>query len=110
MKTTVTVSDFRDAFRTYGREDAFSYKGLGALFEYLEELEKDLRGEMELDVVSICCDYAEYSSALEAAQELISNYEPDGDDEEEIEEQALAALQEETTVIEFEGGEVVQSF
>tara|TARA_Y100001963_G_scaffold34694_1_gene48335 strand:+ start:10656 stop:10967 length:312 start_codon:yes stop_codon:yes gene_type:complete len=66
MKETVTVYRFRDAFRqsdTY--KNNFSYEGLHALFEHFEELEDDIGEEMELDVVAICCDYAEYDNLKE---------------------------------------------
>lgn len=59
MKTTVNISQFRDAFRQCGRQDQFSYEGLGLLFDYFEELDPD----MELDVIAICCDYSEDSPA-----------------------------------------------
>ena len=56
MKTTIdTVSQFRDAFHRAGRAEQFSYEALGLLFDYFEELDPDY----ELDVVAICCDYAE---------------------------------------------------
>ena len=57
MKQTIGLCQFRDAFRTMGRSDQFSYEALGLLFDYLEELDPD----MELDVVDICCNYAESS-------------------------------------------------
>ena len=64
MKETVTVYRFRDAFKqsdTY--KNNFSYEGLAALFEYIEELEMEMDGmEFELDVVAFCCDYTEYDS------------------------------------------------
>ena len=59
MKTTVTFSDFVDAFRQAGRQDNFSYDGLRALFDYLEEVERDIGEEFELDPIALCCDYAE---------------------------------------------------
>lgn len=56
MKTTIyNSSQFRDAFHRAGRGDQFSYEALELLFDYLEELDSDY----ELDVVAICCDYAE---------------------------------------------------
>jgi hypothetical protein len=56
MKQTVqNASQFRDAFRAMDRHTQFSYEGMGLLFDYLEECDPD----MELDVVSICCEYAE---------------------------------------------------
>jgi hypothetical protein len=58
MKTSINVYDFREAFRRMERNN-FSYDGLEVLFEYLEQLEEDCGQEMELDVVAICCHYAE---------------------------------------------------
>lgn len=59
MFTRVTLSDFRDAFRSNGRKDQFSYDGLRVIFDYMEELEDSIGESIELDVVAICCDYAE---------------------------------------------------
>ena len=58
MRTTVNESAFRDAFRAV-RPDNFSWEGLGILFNYLEELEKEFGEETELDVIALCCDYSE---------------------------------------------------
>ena len=60
IKQTVTESDFRDAFQAI-RPDNFTYEGLGALYEYLEELSEDTGEDIELDVIAICCDFTEYS-------------------------------------------------
>lgn len=111
MKTTISVSDFRDAFRRYDRQENFCYEGLGALFDHLEQLEEDTGEEMELDVISLCCDYSEYSTALEAAEDKgfdLSDFEDE--DEDEREERALEWLREETTVITHSRGVIVQSF
>ncbi|MCK5017517.1 MAG: hypothetical protein KAS32_10660 [Candidatus Peribacteraceae bacterium] len=64
MKTTVTKSDFRDAFRKMGR-DNFSYDGLGALFDYLEEYEESNDTITELDVIAFCCEFTEYENIAE---------------------------------------------
>jgi hypothetical protein len=64
MITTVNLHDFREAFRTT-RPENFSYDGLAALFDYLEQLEEDLGEPMELDVIALCCDYTEYESLAE---------------------------------------------
>lgn len=110
MKTTLTVSDFRDAFRLYDRIDQFSYSGLGALFGYLVELEADTGEEMELNVIALCCDYSEYSTALEAAGDR-SDFEADPDlDEDEQEEAALEWLQDRTQVITHKDGIIIASF
>ena len=60
MKTTINFSEFRDHF--YGiRPDNFSYEGLKILFDYFEEYEESGGEELELDVIGICCDFAEAS-------------------------------------------------
>lgn len=58
MKITVTFSDFVDAFRHAGRQDTFSYDGLRALFDFLEEVERDIGEEIDLDLNALCCGYA----------------------------------------------------
>jgi hypothetical protein len=55
MKSTVYLSDFRDAFYRAGRNTQFSYQALGLLFEYLEEVDPDY----DLDVIALCCEYCE---------------------------------------------------
>ncbi len=69
MKTTVSIYDFRDAFRQYGRADNFSYDGLRVLFEFLEEYEDSTGSEVELDVIALCCDFSE-----EMPEDVAKNY------------------------------------
>ena len=118
MKTSVNEHSFRDAFRDCGRADQFSYAGLGALFDYLEEYEDSCDTEIELDVIALCCDYCEYDSATEAAGEygwdFPDSMEEDGEDPEEyaerIEEEALDWLRDQTTVIDgYSGTSVIIS-
>lgn len=59
MKTTVTFSNFCDAFRAMDRNDNFSYEGKRALFDYIEQYEQDCGVELELDVIALCCEYNE---------------------------------------------------
>ena len=59
MKTTISLYDFRNAFMQAGRKDQFSYDGLEILFKYFEDLEDSCDQEIELDVIAICCEYAE---------------------------------------------------
>lgn len=59
MKMTVYLGDFRDEFRKCGRENQFSYEGLGILYEWIEQLDADTGEETELDVIALCCDFAE---------------------------------------------------
>ena len=93
MKMSVDFNLFVKAFEDSGRSDNF-LNGLGHLFEYLEGYEQDTGEELELDVIALCCDFTEYSSAedlieafnhnqefadldpedLEALHELLSDY------------------------------------
>jgi hypothetical protein len=73
MITTVNLYDFREAFRTT-RPENFSYDGLAALFDYLEQLEEDLGEPMELDVTALCCDYTEYESIAEYQENYGADY------------------------------------
>ena len=68
MKQSINSYDFHRAFEQL-RPDNFSYDGLNALYDYLEQLEDDMGEEIELDVIAICCDYSEMSY-----DEIISEY------------------------------------
>ena len=105
MKTTVTEFQFIESFRLCGRKTQFSVPARRALFEYFERLGEDSDTEIQLDPIGICCDYAEYPSALSAAE---SYGFKDGIDSKD--ESALEWLQNRTQVIEFEGGIVIQQF
>jgi hypothetical protein len=72
MKTTINLSDFRDAFQRANRGSQFSYEGLAVLFDYFTEYEESTDEEIELDVIGICCEYAEASP-----EEIADNYNID---------------------------------
>lgn len=108
MKTTVTSHQFVEAFRACGRETQFSRAALFALFEHFEIIEQYQDEEIEFDPIGICCDFAEYSSAREAADDY--GFEPDGNDDDAREKSALDWLREKTQVVEFDGGIVIQQF
>ena len=71
MKTTVNQTDFIDAFKKL-RPDNFSYEGLDALYNYIENLEQDTGEEFELDVIALCCSYSEYKDLEEYKQNYSS--------------------------------------
>jgi len=102
MKQTVTSHQFVDSFRAAGRESQFTRPALFALFDYLESYEEDCGIELELDPIGICCEWAEHDSAILAAKEYGQNFE--------TESEALEWLREQTQVVEFEGGVVIQLF
>lgn len=107
MKTLVTWYSFADAFKACGRESQFSRPALMALFDYLEELEASCGMEFQLDVVGLCCDFAEYDSALEAATAF--GFQVGIDDKAEA---PLEWLQNRTSVIPIAGqsGVVIHNF
>ena len=104
MKQTINEYQFKDAFQKC-RPDNFSYEGLTALYDYLEDYEADTGEEMELDVIAICCEFTEY----EDLKEFQGIYYDDikGDKYKTLEE-----IEEETIVIPIEGTEgfIIQDF
>lgn len=79
----------------------WSYKGAHALVEHLEQLEQDCGMEIEFDRVGIRCDWHEYQSAIEAADDIYSEKFTD-------ESEAVDWLRELADVITFDGGVIVQ--
>ena len=102
MKRTVSFSMFCDKFRAMDREDNFSYYGLRALFNYLEELKDSCGIDIELDVIALCCDFTEYDNL----DEFRSEY-GDGDDYPTIDK-----IRDQTIVIDIPDGDgfIIQVF
>jgi hypothetical protein len=107
MKTTLTFSGFRDAFRAYERMDNFSYEGAKALFEYLEQYEEDTGEELELDVIALCCEYTEDTWRSIAANYSIEYDENENDDEGK--EAVIEYLSENTQVVAVIGDSILYS-
>tara|TARA_R100001443_G_scaffold116675_2_gene137982 strand:- start:41 stop:361 length:321 start_codon:yes stop_codon:yes gene_type:complete len=74
MIRTINQYDFIDAFKGM-RKDNFSYDGLIALYEALEMLSDDLGQPIELDVIALCCEYAEYDNLEEFQADYGDEYE-----------------------------------
>ena len=87
MKQTVNFSAFVDAFHAYKRYDQFGYTALQLLFDYLEECEDSADEELELDVISLCCDYS-----VDSVADIASNYDIDLSECEDDEERKFAVL------------------
>jgi len=85
MKTTITQADFYSAFDRSGRNHQFSRHALRLIFEYLEQLEQDTGEETELDVIGICCDYAE-SSASDLLGDHSIDFDGEGDETDAVRE------------------------
>jgi len=115
MKTTLTQWQVADILKQ--DEDAgWSYEGAKALAAHLCEMDEELGGDTELDLVSIRCDWSEYASAQDAASQYSWEFSGDEDeiDLEELdalkEESALEYLHDRTQVIEFKGGLIIADF
>jgi hypothetical protein len=110
MKQSITFNQFYDEFQAI-RPDNFSYDGLQALYEWIEELDESCGIETELDVIALCCEFSEYDSAKDCI--LDTGYDcdlDDSDEEDDHEEYALAYLQDHTMVITFNTGIIIQDF
>ena len=98
MKQAVNKNDFLEAFRNYDRFDQFGYDALSALFDYLEQYEQDMGEEIELDVISLCCDFTAYADVSEFNRDCSECCE------------SIEDINDLTTYIEFDGGFIVQSY
>jgi hypothetical protein len=93
----INKSNFVYEFELYNRQDNFTEQGLLCLYEKLNNFENDIK----LDVISICCDYSEYTieEAKYQYSETISFNNSLND------ECFINKLREHTTVIEIDGTE-----
>lgn len=95
MKEHVSFTDFCDRWRSHDRNESFSYKGKRALFDWLEEYEESTGEEMELDVIALDCEFAEYDDLAAFCKDYGKDFE------------GVDALRDETTVIDVEGGRII---
>jgi hypothetical protein len=102
MKTTIDFSDFVDAFHKDDRYATFGYDGLKLIFEYLEQCEEELGVELDLDVIAICCDYD-----ILTIDDIVSEYRLIIGDDDDITEQVLDYLNENTCVVGQVGDSVI---
>ena len=85
MKEYVNEHTFRDRFmRSDTYKNQFSYEGLHALFQYIEQYEDDCGEEFEFDMIGICCDYTEYDNLNDFNADYNYQYTRDELEEETI--------------------------
>ena len=82
---------------------SWSLQGAIALVEHLEHIDQDMDTESEFDPIAIRCDYSEYQSAIEALSDYTSETVED-------EDEAMEHLLNETGVIPFMSGIIIQDF
>ena len=95
----------------------WTYAGATALVEYLEGLEEDTGEEIEFDLVAIRCDYSQFGSLAEWAEDYFADglkdsaFGLDEDAEDDDKEEAIREyIQDNGQLIEFGGGIIVSSF
>ena len=107
MKDTINKNQFINWFRSNEQyKNNFSYEGLSALFDYLEEMEESTGEELEFDPVALCCEYSEYDSLEDLIADYIDSGISWGDDV------GIEYFENRTTVIKIEetNGIIIQQF
>ena len=106
MIKTISQNDFINAFDQMGRNTHWSLQGLETLYDFLTKCE-EASNSMELDVIGLDCEFTEYKSALEAIKDYNGGaYESD----EENEDDAREYFRDNTMLIEFKNGIIIQQF
>lgn len=108
VKSYIPDSQLYDDLKAMDRNN-FSYDGAKALMEYLEDLSEDMGENIEYDPIAFCCDFAEYSECEYGG--LAEEYGQDFGQGEDFDETAFFDwLGDNTSVIHFDGGIIIQSF
>lgn len=76
MFEVLSKSRFIDWFKqSDSYKDNFSYEGLSALYDYLEDYEESTGEKIEFDPIALACDYNEYESLKEFNESYSENYD-----------------------------------
>ncbi len=59
MTKTINLHNFVGAFTEMGRYDQFSLDALKVIYKYITDYEAESEEGIELDVMALCCDFAE---------------------------------------------------
>ena len=99
---TITDSNrlYHDLQTTSDYKTHFSYEGAKALMHYLDDLSNEIDENIEYDPIAWCGEYSEYKS-LQEFNEYYNSADPFDSWEE---------VQENTTIILFDGGAIIQDF
>jgi len=62
IKMTCNEHDVIEMARRFGRLNQFEYDGWLALFEYLEGFSEDIGEDIELDIITWCCNFQRFES------------------------------------------------
>ena len=98
------ISRFEDYKRVETKDNPngnFSYKGLRALFEYLDET-YDEENPLKLDVISLCCDFSEYKNQTDYLNDYSTELKKDDfKDIEDFWDAVEEEINDKTTLIKF---------
>ena len=85
MFQSVTLEDFKQAFKLAGHGDEFSDEGFKALFMHFDNSEEWFEELIERDVLNLCSEYSEQDSLEDLVREYpdVFNSEDDYDFEDE---------------------------
>ena len=83
---TVSPSDLYHLACKMGRDKNFGYNGWRAIGDYLEELSDSTGEDIEIDIISICCEYSMAESAEDAYIQYVHLHGVDLPEEEDWEE------------------------
>ena len=98
---TVNYSMFCDAFTRANREGNFTYEAKRILFDHLEEMSHDCVNDvLELDVIAICCEYAElhYTDVISEYSNMLDVSGIDEEDKQALIDSVEEFLQDNTMV------------
>jgi hypothetical protein len=119
MKTTLSTSAAAEILAN-DENSSFSRLGAYVLVEYLEQIEEDTGAEIEFDSVAIRCDFAEYDSLRDFADEYFGTTSrnswadsigaDDDADDDTLDDKIREYIQDHGQLIEFSGGIIVSSF
>tara|TARA_R100001198_G_C5044291_1_gene103469 strand:- start:78 stop:398 length:321 start_codon:yes stop_codon:yes gene_type:complete len=106
MKTEMTTYECAKAL-THDKYANWTRSGAFALVEYLEQIEEDCGTSIEFDPVALRCEFSEYESFNEFAKEFWSD---DCHLYWATDDVIRNFIQDRTTLIEFDGGLIIQDF
>ena len=102
VQTIRSAAHMRDEFQRFGRKDQFSYDDYEYLYAYLWDRGQELERPEDFCVVSICCEWCEYNSLQELAEQC-------GLEDIEDADEIVDAMEKRGTLIRMDGGGVLFS-
>ena len=104
----MTLTTYEAAMMLVKDENAnWTYNGAEALVEFIEEVDGE---DVELDIVALRCEFSQYDSLLDFAEEYGADLSEAPECEVERDTEIRDYINENGILIEFDGGIIVSSF